>query len=1003
MTSLRIYMVSNYTTEETTYNPDGTTAAVRVRNANGSTVTGTDYTYAYTATGRSISAKTLNDPVTKVETYDLRDRKVKEEAQTTAKTLTTTYEYDYLKNVIAAKDARANANGWGNTTTATYDHMGNVLTQTNALGNTITNTYNLMGQLMSSSDYKGNVTTYVYDKMGRNIQITSPFDSTNVSKKFVIYDKNGNVIREKSQNNAPGEGETYRTVEYVYNSKNQVTTVKQFDGDTEYKTAYTYDNAGNQTSLITGAATNAPHTTTYAYNKLGQVISETDPMGGVKTAAYDYLGNVTGGVTKAGETITSTYNDWNLPVMQTVASAMSDTNTIGIDMRSYTYDNLERKVSATNESGTVTYEYDDFGRMTKETDVTGAVKEYTYDENGNRLTFTLTIDGTQQMNAAYTYDKLNQLTGVTIGGDTTTYGYDENGNIVNKTTGALVTTYSYNNGNMLTETNTKHGSANINTYAANYFLDGNLKRKTGSNATVEYQYNDRNQLIEEVGLSGILNSNTYQYDAYGNLIVREEEDAGQKLIRHYVYNENNQLLQEKLYEGNNIADDRAYNYAYTYDANGNQRYRTVQTTSPYADSTAESINISIIGESVEQYGYYGNNTTVEEFTYNGFGQMTGAIVDDKTAEYAYSPDGLRISKTVNGETTTHILDGSNVVADIKDGNISKYNRGRGLISIEQNGNKGYYTFNGHGDVIGIVDGAGTLTNKTQFYAFGSEIYQESTAFDNPFGYAGEYTDTESGNIYLRARYYNPNTGRFISEDTHWNTRNMIFGDNAGDNPVPSISAIMQSVNLYGYCANNPMFFKDYTGNEIDSDKKVLTAEDYKKVQMLTAVYNYAKFTLGNDAMADEAHFYAVAIRRQPKYSKYKDYGPIDFPYHNAPYTMFQPLYGYKDNYNYSTTPGTEYAISIGEPMSSEDADFWSGRVYNYAVDAGCFGLQPIPAAVNVAANVAGWFNSTFNPLYDKVSAGDRVVTVYKKTWSGGLGHETKFFFNKNGELYYVAK
>ena len=55
-----------------------------------------------------------------------------------------------------------------------------------------------------------------------------------------------------------------------------------------------YDNAGNQTSLITGTVTNAPHTTSYTYNKLGQVICETDAMGGVKTATYDYLGNVTG-------------------------------------------------------------------------------------------------------------------------------------------------------------------------------------------------------------------------------------------------------------------------------------------------------------------------------------------------------------------------------------------------------------------------------------------------------------------------------------------------------------------------------------------------------------------------------------------------------------------------------------------------------------------------------------------------------------------------------------
>ena len=148
------------------------------------------------------------------------------------------------------------------------------------------------GKLVSASDYKGNVTTYIYDKMGRNIQVNSPFDGTNVSKSFSIYDKNGNLIRAKQQNNAPGEGETYRSVEYEYNSKNQLTAVKQYDGDTDYKTSYTYDNAGNQTALITGAATNAPHTTSYAYNKLGQVICETDAMGGVKTATYDYLGNV---------------------------------------------------------------------------------------------------------------------------------------------------------------------------------------------------------------------------------------------------------------------------------------------------------------------------------------------------------------------------------------------------------------------------------------------------------------------------------------------------------------------------------------------------------------------------------------------------------------------------------------------------------------------------------------------------------------------------------------
>ncbi len=808
MTSLRIYMVSNYTTEETTYNPDGTTAAVRVRNANGSTVTGTDYTYAYTATGRSISAKTLNDPVTRVETYDLRDRKVKEEAQTTAKTLTTTYEYDYLKNVIAAKDARANANSWGNTTTATYDHMGNVLTQTNALGNTITNTYNLMGQLMSSSDYKGNVTTYVYDKMGRNIQVSTPFDSTNVSKKFVIYDKNGNVIREKCQNNAPGEGETYRTVEYVYNSKNQVTAVKQFDGNTEYKTAYTYDNAGNQTSLITGAATNAPHTTSYTYNKLGQVVSETDPMGGAKTAAYDYLGNVTGGTTKAGETITNTYNDWNLPVLQQVTGTNPDTNEIRTDTRSFTYDSLGRKISATNESGTATYEYDDFGRLAKETDVTGAVKEYTYDENGNRLTFTLTIDGTQQMNATYTYDKLNQLTGVIIGGDTTTYGYDENGNIVNKTTGALVTTYSYNAGNMLTEMDTKQSGADRYNYTSTYYLDGNRKYVTDSQSyEYWYEYDGRGQLIYE----GQSNYDYYfTYDAYGNRTKKEHGGPWDLDSVEYTYDANNRLVKE-VNNGYYYVDN--YNYTntitYGYDANGNQTYYLNETVMDEPVYGEESMQLGILGENDTAGG------TTRMYTYNGFGERTGMLSDNRTVEYEYNPDGLRVSKTINGETTTHILDGANVVADVKNGNVAKYNRGRELISMEQNGQKGYYIFNGHGDVAKMVMADGVHTSRTIYNAYGEyvEYWGETDTTDrlgrlaNPFQYAGEYRDIETGQYYLRARYYDPSTGRFVSEDP-----------------------IKDGANWYSYAGNNPVMYVDKNGlhrkpiDETINGQTVTTAE-----------------------------------------------------------------------------------------------------------------------------------------------------------------------------------
>ena len=224
---------------------------------------------------------------------------------------------------------------------------------------------------------------------------------------------------------------------------------------------------------------------------------------------------------------------------------------------------------------------------------------------------------------------------------------------------------------------------------------------------------------------------------------------------------------------------------YIYDENGNLISKTPQQIT--SNSGTENISLSLLGEiTTEQLGY---DMKVEQYAYNGFGQLTNAAVNDKLAEYAYNPDGLRVSKTVNGETTTHILDGANVVADVTSDNISKYNRGRELISIEQNGNKGYYTFNGHGDVTQLVDGNGQTKNYYEFTAFGyGSVEQGIGEFQNPFGHAGEYTDLETGNIYLRARYYNPTDGRFISEDP-----------------------IKDGANWYAYCGNNPVMMVDPWG------------------------------------------------------------------------------------------------------------------------------------------------------------------------------------------------
>ena len=116
-----------------------------------------------------------------------------------------------------------------------------------------------------------------------------------------------------------------------------------------------------------------------------------------------------------------------------------------------------------------------------------------------------------------------------------------------------------------------------------------------------------------------------------------------------------------------------------------------------------------------------------------------------------------------------------------------YIRGLSLVAAVRDGTRTYYHYNAHGDVVQLTNSSGTVTKNYTYDAFGVE--QDASDGDlNPFRYCGEQFDTETGNYYLRARYYSPEVGRFTQEDP-----------------------IMDGLNWYTYCAGNPVRYQDSSG------------------------------------------------------------------------------------------------------------------------------------------------------------------------------------------------
>ena len=153
---------------------------------------------------------------------------------------------------------------------------------------------------------------------------------------------------------------------------------------------------------------------------------------------------------------------------------------------------------------------------------------------------------------------------------------------------------------------------------------------------------------------------------------------------------------------------------------------------------------------------------------------------------------------VTGITTVYIYDPwGNLIATADGlGNITaKYIYGKGLIAMAAPSGRYCYHFNGTASTIAITDMNQNIVNSYAYDPFGQILAQQET-IPQPFKYVGQYgvMAEPNGLYYMRARYYDPTVGRFISEDP--------LGFGGGD------------VNLYAYVMGNPITFIDPLGLEV---------------------------------------------------------------------------------------------------------------------------------------------------------------------------------------------
>lgn len=693
----------------------------------------------------------------------------------------------------------------GTLTSYTYDSNGNILTATDQAGNVSHYGYNSLGQMVSAidadqhvtafsysgtdgtltskTDPVGNVTAYSYDSAKRLSQIKLPDGNT----RSFTYDKLNHLTQavneagtpvkfafntnEQLQSRTDGHNES-STI--AYNAQNLIETTTDRTLD---RTSYAYDANDLLKSVLTPALENysvtrdtlhristfvdpAGNVTTYGYDKEGGLISIADALGRTSSIARDALGRETGLTTPLNETYSIAYDA--LGRVTSVKTPAGINAALAYDPRG-----LAQSISVGGFATTLAH--DAAGLLTTRTDPNGNAWTYAYDLD-SRLK-----SSTDPLNRAtnYSFDNRSRLASIQMPLGSVTFSYDPTGNLL---------TRSYADGTTIDYT---YDPVTGVTGGTNLALGRDFEgRITGSNGLiltrdpdgriatilyaqgkmVTYAYNSAGLLASVT--DWISGATTFTYDAAHELTMITRPNG---LSTKFTYDPDGRVA--------SIAESAGLAIAIARDANGNVTSETRAQAQAIA-MAAGTLPLSYdAADEVTAYTYDADGRvtadTLRSYTWDLASRLTSYSGADGAASFSYDAFGLRTSATNAVGTLNFVWDyatGAPSLAIVRNalGDARYYiylPDGTLLYAIDAVTNaRHYYHFDEYGSTTLLTNDAGAVTDSYGITPMGETVTQNGATM-NPFTWRGKFGAMQEGStslFYLRERYYDSASGRFLS-------------------------------------------------------------------------------------------------------------------------------------------------------------------------------------------------------------------------------------------------